>query len=511
MILTRRKLLQLGGAGLTQGMLSGIWGCDLGKPLPRLLESKIQLPPKFKVELPRIPTLSPIERTDTEDRYELSAKVSTSEILSGYRTPIWGFGGSFPGPTIEAQRGRRVTVNLTNDLPVPIVKHLHGGRTPASSDGYPTDLLLPRGGWSVAHSHDPVAQISKGSRTYVYPNEQRAATLWYHDHRMDFTGPQIWRGLAGFYIVRDETEAGLGLPSKDKEVALMICDRSFGADGSFLYPAIEPELIDQPGVTHPYMGGVLGDVMLTNGVPWPRMEVSNTRYRLRILNACNARRITLAIDGKEKGVRQIIQIGSDGGLLGQPVVHSCLPIAPAERFDVILDFSGCRIGERVVLRNLDGDGPTSDVMCFDVVRSEVDHSEIPRQLCEFEHLDPRAIAATRQFDFSYGGMEKGWMINGMPFDPARADASPRLNDTELWHLHSDRSHPLHFHLAQFQVIAHAGKPRSWDAGWKDTISMHAGQVASILIRFSGYKGRYVFHCHNLEHEDMAMMGNFNVI
>jgi spore coat protein A, manganese oxidase len=443
--------------------------------------------------------------------YDLHVKEAPAEILPGLKTTIWGYDGRFPGPTIEAHTGRSTVITLHNDLPVPIVNHLHGGHTPAESDGYPTDLILPAGQWQTSHMLDPLARITRGSRDYVYPNRQRAATLWYPDHRMDFTGPQVWRGLAGFYLIRDEEESMLPLPRGEKEITLLICDRSFNADGSFLYPSRDSSLHEAPGVEHPFMGGVLGDVILVNGVPWPRLEVANVRYRLRILNASNARRYELDLSPKTGDGAAFIQIGSDGGLLSAPLTHRTIPIAPAERFDIIVDFSRYPVGSKIILRDKLANDATQEIMRFDVVRQEKDDSAIPKKLSEVSLLDPHTLAATRKFDFSYGGMSHGWVINGKPFDPARMDARPKLNTTEIWQLRTDIHHSLHLHLAQFQVLEHSGRVRSVDTGWKDTIDLSAGETANILVRFTDYPGRYVFHCHNLEHEDMAMMGNFEVI
>jgi len=510
---TRRHLLKAGsGAAASHALwVPGIVGCNSGKPLPRLLHSKAPLPEKFLVELPRLPLLKPTSTQGNEDRYSLKAVAASAKILPGLRTTIWGFNGTFPGPTIEARRGRPVVLSIDNDLSVPIVNHLHGGRTPPASDGYPTDLIIPRQGWPSEHLHDRMASVAKGTREYIYPNDQRSATLWYHDHRMDFTGPQLWRGLAGFYILRDEEEGRLPLPTGEKEIALMICDRSFDADGSLLYPSIDSSLASPPGVSHDYMGGVLGDVILVNGAPWPRIAVSNTRYRLRILNASNARNLEISLDSAPREGPAFLQIGSDGGLLERAVPHRTLPIAPAERFDVIVDFSQYKMGDRIILRNKQGDDSAAEIMRFDVDGEEKDHSSVPEKLSDFEHLDFHDAATTRLFDFSYGGMKEGWTINGQPFDPERMDARPKLGSTEIWKLRSDVHHPLHLHLAHFQVLSHAGRTRAYETGWKDTVNMFAGQTASILVKFEGYRGRYVFHCHNLEHEDMAMMGNFEVI
>ncbi|HEX6893871.1 MAG TPA: multicopper oxidase domain-containing protein, partial [Bryobacteraceae bacterium] len=242
---SRREMLRLAGtASLALPLSESACG---GRPQARLLPSGVPLPSAFESKLPVPPTLNPDRKDASTDYYDVRVRPATAHILPGLATTIWGYGGIFPGPTIEARRGRKTLLRLWNTLPVPIVNHLHGGRTPPESDGYPTDLLLPSG-FDAPDLHDPRARTIPEQREYVYPNEQRAATLWYHDHRMDFTAPQVWRGLAGFYILRDEEETQLPLPRGDKEIPLLICDRSFDVNGSFLYPAVDSSLRGQPGV-----------------------------------------------------------------------------------------------------------------------------------------------------------------------------------------------------------------------------------------------------------------------
>jgi len=500
MTYSRREILRYTGMAVLET------GCIRPRPESRVLPSLAPLPGPFQVPLPILPTLKPVRVESNADFYDVTARESRARILPGMDTAIWGYNGIFPGPTIEARVGRRVSVRLRNMLPVPIVNHLHGGRTAPDHDGYPTDLILPA---SFSHSQmsDPLAKITHDSREYIYANLQRAATLWYHDHRMDFTAPQMWRGLAGFYILRDPDEERLNLPRGDKEIALSICDRSFEADGSFRYPSLDPSLIKTPGVDAAYMGGVLGDVILVNGAPWPRLEVSNVKYRFRILNASNARRYDLEFDNS----LPLVQIGSDGGLLAAPLRQRAIRIAPSERFDVVVDFSRCRPGSKVTLVNRGGEGPAALVMRFDVVRSERDESDLPARLAEVSFEKPEDATVTRVLDFSYQRAAHSWRINGQPFDPSRMDARPRLDALEIWRLQTDFSHPLHLHLVHFQVLGHSGRPGPYDTGWKDTINLGPGEAANILVRFTGYRGRYVFHCHNLEHEDMSMMGNFEVV
>ncbi|WMX47581.1 multicopper oxidase domain-containing protein [Streptomyces roseicoloratus] len=336
--LTRRRVLAVGGA--LGAMAAG--GLGLAAGLARHpaatgaeLRSAVPLPPPYRVPLPLPEVLRPVSTTGGTDRYELVQREATAEILPGVRTRLWTYGGTFPGPTIESRRGRPVTVTHRNELPVPTVVHLHGGRTPAESDGYPTDLVLPRG-WGATGGHgdghpdggtghhgggmrDPRAVTSELTRAYTFPLDQRPTLLWYHDHRMDFTAPAIWRGLAGLHVVRDDAEDALGLPAGPRELPLMITDRAFAADGSLDYPSLDPALRTRPGVREPYLAGVLGDVILVNGAPWPVHEVDAARYRLRVLNASNARHYELAfVDEGDGRIREFQQVGSDQGLLAGP-------------------------------------------------------------------------------------------------------------------------------------------------------------------------------------------------
>ncbi|MER6924272.1 multicopper oxidase domain-containing protein, partial [Streptomyces spiralis] len=293
----------LGALGGTAALVA------VGTQIPRLaaraqtgelLRSRLPLPAPYHVPLP-IPAVLTPRQDATTDYYEVTQKAATQEILPGHTTAIWGYEGTFPGPTLVSRSGRRTVVRHHNALPVPAVVHLHGGRTPSASDGYPTDLIVPDGFTGPLPHHDHRANLAHGSRLYEYPLQQRAATLWYHDHRMDFTGASVWRGLAGFHLVHDDEEEALPLPRGHRDIPLMITDRAFDADGSFRYPATDPTLLHTPGVRPDYVEGVLGDVILVNGAPWPVLEVDAARYRLRILNASNARRYQLELDPHPAG------------------------------------------------------------------------------------------------------------------------------------------------------------------------------------------------------------------
>jgi FtsP/CotA-like multicopper oxidase with cupredoxin domain len=519
MTLTRRDMLRLvAGAAVASPILSacgedGLFGSSTGS----VLASKAGLPDPFGMPLPVPPVLTPVRTEAGTDYYEVVQRQGEAEMLPGLRTTLWGYNGIFPGPTIVSRSGRRVVVRHRNELPVPVSVHLHGGKTPPEHDGYPTDLVLPIRGWAGGHEHGAHAghggRLAQGIKDYVYPMDQTGATLWYHDHRMDFTGPQVYRGLAGFHLVHDDSELALPLPKGDRDIPLMICDRSFAEDGSFLYPSIDPTLTGRPGVTRGFIRGVLGDVILVNGVAWPRLEVTNTRYRFRILNASNARRYRLTLDPPPREGLSFTQVGSDTGLLGLPLMHSNIELAQAERLDVIVDFSRYPIGTQVTMKNDLGNGSTARVMRFDVVRPAKDDSSVPAKLADFEKLSRSSATVTRDFQFVQGGGDGSmWTVNGHMFDPARDDAQPHLGATEIWRLTTDVHHPVHLHLAHFQVLSRNGQGVGrQDAGWKDTIDLRRGETAEIVARFTGYRGRYVFHCHNLEHEDMAMMANMRII
>ncbi|MDL4773183.1 multicopper oxidase family protein [Actinomadura xylanilytica] len=538
---TRRKVLGIGGAlGLTAAT-----GLSTAAALARHppftgdeLRSAAPLPPAFQVPLPLPSVLAPISTSGGIDRYEITQREAAVEILPGVRTPMWTYGGTFPGPTIESRRGRPVTVRHHNELPVPTVVHLHGGHTPASADGYPTDLVLPEGWPDPARTgraghgmsghgmsghgasgmqgmRDPRAVVTRLTRDYTFPLDQRPALLWYHDHRMDFTAPAIWRGLAGMHIVRDEAEDSLGLPAGRRELPLMIADRVFTAAGALDYPALDPTLRGRPGVRDTYLAGVLGDVILVNGAPWPVHEVDAARYRLRVLNASNARHYELEAVTDNGRRLDLVQVGADQGLLAAPVAHRLLPIAPAERYDVVIDFAGVPVGGRVRVVNRLGSGRTRDVMAFRVAREATDESRVPRVLSRDLPAWRRSDAArVRELSFRAGRMHggHGWLIDGRPFDPARTDVTVPLGDVEVWRLVADVHHPVHLHLVGFRVLSRGGRPPlPHDAGLKDTVSLRPGESAEIITRFDGYRGRYLFHCHNAEHEDMGMMANLEVV
>ena len=438
------------------------------------------------------PVLNPTATTATNDFYDLSVREDEVEILPGKTTRIIGFNGITPGPTIRARAGRPVTVSFSNNLPVrtlggtpgEVVIHLHGGHVPASEDGFPTDTVLPGTG-----------------RTYTYPNNQLPSTLWYHDHLMGFTGPHVWFGMAGVYLITDDLEESLGLPGGAYEVPLVIQDRNFDGNGNLVYTGNR--------------NGEVGNILLVNGTVKPYFLVASRKYRFRVLNGSNMRPYRLALSNGQS----FQVLGMEGGLLPSPVTVNSITLAPAERIDIVIDFSAIPVGQNLMLRNLLGWGDTLDILRFEVDRKETDPSVVPSVLRPFEKLAESDAVRTRAFTLSGGMMGMGgmmgglWTINGNPFDPNRVDADPKLGTVEIWEFQnfSMMDHPVHVHQAMFQVLEiNRALPPATHAGWKDTVNVPAMGSARIIIRFSDYAGMYVFHCHVLEHEDQAMMARFDV-
>lgn len=434
----------------------------------------------FRVPLRIPPVLRPVSRRDGVDYYETTMRKARARIVPGSRTPVWAFDGEFPGPTIKATRGRKVVIRRTNNLRVPTTTHLHGGRVRPGSDGQPLDLIAPG-----------------DSKRYVYPNRQGGAMLWYHDHTHHHTSRNNYMGLSGLYIIEDEDEKDLNLPSGAYDVPLVLQDRTFKTDGSFRF--------------RDRHNAVWGKTFLVNGRPMPYMKVANRKYRFRLLNASHTRGYRLSLgDGQP-----LVQIATDGGLLSAPQPQMSVPLWPAERAEVVIDFSKYPIGTRIVLEHRkDPTDPATarPVMRFHVAREEPDDSSLPMVLRPIVPITQWSVE--REFVLEFDEFKHQWQINGKSFDPSRIDVRPKLNDTELWTFRNNSSsfHPMHIHLIQFQIVQRSNVQLSAsDLGWKDTVRVDPASSVGVAMKWDGYTGRYMFHCHNLAHEDHSMMGQLQVV
>jgi spore coat protein A len=520
---------------------------------------------QFVNRLPRPALAAP--RPGTQ-HYEIAARqfrgwVGLADPRDGrpIETTLWGYDGRYPGPTFDVRRGRPVTVRWSNALAadgqplrhllpvdrsihiahtkagpaggIPLVTHLHGGRTEAASDGDPEAWFTP--GFA---EHGPAF----AQEIYRYDNEQDAATLWYHDHALGLTRLNVGAGLAGFYLIRDADEDRLGLPSGAREIPLLIQDRTFTVGGE-LFVASHAE---QHGAPDPSIQPEeAGAAILVNGMLWPFEAVEPRRHRLRLLNGSDSRFYALEFEPR----LPFVLIGADGGLLERPAVLDRLVLAPAERADVIVDFARVR-GRTVRLLNSaptpfpNGEAPdprtTGRVMAFRVGDGTVkDESRVPERLRRDPLPDRRPTAPIRELLLLEGrdefGRPKallGTVRDGAKrwHDPLTED--PLLGAVEAWDLYNTTgdTHPIHLHLVHFRVVGHrrfAGDPDPdgalrnirWleddrppgadEVGPKDTVRVAPNTRTRIVARFDR-PGRYVWHCHILSHEDHEMMRPFVV-
>ncbi len=483
-------------------------------------------------------------------------------------TTVWGYNGLYPGPTIEAFRDEEIIVRWENNLVdeygsplehllpidptvhqaeapngIPVVTHLHGGHTEAASDGTPQAWYTPNFQYTGEHFV---------KENYVYSNDQEAATLWYHDHALGITRLNVYAGLAGFYLLRDDFENSLQLPSGEFEVPLVIQDRSFYENGELYYPSelsnLEDPLEEPLPTNTTILPEMFGEFILVNGKVWPYLEVEPRKYRLRLLNGSDSRFYDLKIPGVT-----VHQIGTDGGLLNSPIKTSQLLIGPGERLDVIADFSAPELwGTTIIMKNTArspypfGSNPdpqtTGQIMAFRVTKAlntEIADFTIPNYLRPSPIVQLENNSETRKLVLFEGTDEYGRlkpMLGTATDGPLEymeeITENPMTGDIEDWEIYNTTAdaHPVHLHLVHFQVlntqkfnvkkfvpgdpssIELLGQPVSpsvENAGWKDTYIVRPGEVARVRALFDR-EGLYVWHCHILSHEDYEMMRPFYV-
>ena len=437
-------------------------------------------------------------------------------------TPMWSYGETVPGPTIEARSGQPVHIEWGNELQVkhffpidhtlhgagadqPEVRtavHVHGAKVPPQYDGYPEAWQKP--GQSVQA---------------IYPLKQDAATLWYHDHAMGIERLNQYAGLFGFFLIRDEAEDKLGLPKGKYEIPLAFADRLFSADGSLYYP-------DSGDDAAPWVPEVYGDAMLVNGTLTPYLDVEPRAYRFRMLNAANSRTFVFSLSNHQS----FHQIGSDQGLLVAPVEVNQVQLSPGERADVVIDFSHAA-GQRITINNL-----SWELMQFRVGQAAGAAAQpLPQALRIIERV-PASVAVKTRLMILREYMDREpkrmlMLLNGTRWHEPVTER-PELDSTEIWSFANTTAdiHPIHLHLVRFQVLDRqsfdadeyllSGKlnyrgvptlPPMTERGWKDTVQTYPETVTRIIVRFEGYVGRYVWHCHLLEHAANEMMRPFEVV
>ena len=572
---TRRQFLKASawaGAGLAVPWKAGVSTAYADEPTLPLLDPATQ--PRFVNPLP-IPAaidataggLHEILISQFQQSLGLYHPMTGVPLI----TTVWGYNGAYPGPTFVALKDVPVHVKWRNELSngggplphllpvdttvhwanpsgwpatgVPVVTHLHGGHSEDASDGLPDQWFTP--GFALTGA-DWVKD------TYTYDNDQRAATLWYHDHALGITRLNVYAGLAGFYLLRDAEELALinagHLPTGPYEIGLAIQDRVFLADGSLFIPSMpEVEEGPEPSVEPEFFG----DFILVNGKAWPHLDVEPRQYRFRLLNGSDSRFYNLYLSSGHP----FLQIGTDQGLLYAPVSLNRLTLGPGERADVIIDFSDPRLaGQTIVMKNNARapfpKGDTADprtvgqIMAFRVVKpldANFPLTPLPAQLLSSPIAPLVQSGPTRRLLLFEGEDEFGRLqpALGTTDDGMLMWADPitehvNLNDVEVWEIFNttEDAHPIHLHLVSFQILSRQkfratqdlmdgsltnirllGQPRPPEpneAGWKDTAQMFPGEVTRVIAKFDR-PGKYVWHCHILSHEDHEMMRPYDIL
>ena len=429
------------------------------------------------------------------------------------QTQMWTYNGTFPGPALVHYRGKPTAVRRINDLNpnyrgfgiVETVLHHHGGWQDPVDDGWPMDFITP----GTYKDYLIPNQTQEDERSYW------ASTLWYHDHMADHSSGNVYHGLAGVALQFDDVDSdnendtnpqALRLPSGQYDVPLVFNDYILNQDGSLFFDQMEDK-------------GQIGNLFCVNGKVQPYVRVAARKYRFRLLCASQARHYNLSLSNKAS----FHLIASDGGLLEAPLETKSVYMAPGERYEIIVDFSRYPVGTQLALINdvdqKDGNKPDSvgrvaiPQVLFVVDRQAEDPSLLPAVL---QHIpSPRldTVVATRRLVFHR--RNGAWQINDRFWDPERPLFACKLNTAERWTIAVGGGgwhHPFHLHVENFRVLSRNGRlPPVHERGRKDVLNLPGGQEAEIFVEFHKYVGRYTVHCHNLGHEDLAMMGWVNVV
>lgn len=439
------------------------------------------------------------------DYYEVSVDKFEKKIypnLPGVAHCV-GYNGISPGPTFQMTRGVESLVRFINNNTRPAGVHLHGSPSRTMFDGWAEDIMLP-------------GQY----KDYYWPNYQSARTLWYHDHSIGITAVNAYMGQAGMYVLTDPAqEATLGFPQGKHDIPIVLTAKQYDAVGELVSPEFERT-------------SLYGDVIHVNGQPWPYMNVEPRKYRFRVLDAAISRSFNLTLqDPLTQAIVPFHVIGSDAGYLDHIVPSNSLVIAMAERWEIVVDFAGME-GKNITMKNqlqfqtnIDY-AATDRVMQFRVGKTTPTNpkpldNDLPSPLVKLVNLEIPSSAGvlamnparTFKFERSHGQ----WLINGVGFeDPVgRILAKPELGDTEIWTLENGSggwSHPIHIHLIDFQVISRSGRGvEPYEAAaLKDVVYLGTNEKVQVIAKYLPWAGEYMFHCHNLVHEDHDMMGAFKV-
>jgi len=443
----------------------------------------------FTIPLPIPPILENQATAPGSARFSLTAKRGESRLVNEFLTPTMGYNGSYLGPTIRVRNGQRVNLNVQNALDQQTTLHWHGLHVPAEFDGGPRQPIAPGASWQ------PEFTIN-----------QQAATLWYHPHAMGLTGEHVYMGLAGLFYIDDEVADALAIPKTYgvDDFPLIIQDRRFYQDGTLAYVQSMMDV----------MHGLVGNILLVNGVEQPVLDVPGGLVRLRLLNGSNS---TIYRMGFDDG-RRFLQIATDGGFLEQPAGLTEVLLSPGERAEILVDFSRDTIGRGPGLLVDQLPGGRHEAMRFNVGAAPSTSFALPEKLVSIDRLQEKDAVRTRRFSMETFSRSGPLAINGKHMDMNRIDETVKLGTTEIWEITNvstgmmQMPHSMHLHDVQFQILDRNGQPpEPQERGRKDTVLILPGERVRIIARFEDYTGIYMYHCHLLEHEDRGMMGQFEVV
>lgn len=428
------------------------------------------------LQLPKI--LAPSSKENNTTIYDIEAKSGEASIKSGEKTRTLGYNGNYLGPVIRLQKGEEVTFRTKNSLDEETSFHWHGLVVPDNVDGGPNQIVQANSEKSVNF------QVS-----------QDAATLWFHPHPEGKTAKQVYEGLAGLIYIEDNNEKSKNLPSDygKNDFPVVIQDRNFTARNQFDYE------------TDQNSDGTQGENLVINGTIRPYIEVKYDKIRLRLLNGSNAREYKL----KMSNDTSFTQIATDGGFLEKPATLKSIRLAPGERSEIILDVAKEK-GQTLELK----DGNTN-VLTFKIANSLLLGPPLPKELGTKKATKDPATDKVEKIELS--GMGTMVRIDGKKFNKNRIDKVAKQGEEQIFEITNQddmmggMNHPFHIHGTQFQIVSRNGKEVAEnERGLKDTVLVAPNEKVQIKIRFT-QKGLFVYHCHNLEHEENGMMGQINVI
>lgn len=458
----------------------------------------------------------------------------------------YGFNGKTPGDTIVGRYGEPILVRRVNNLP-PVGEgainwalpsstiHHHNGHQASESDGIPTDYTYPGEYWDHHYPHFPAG----------FDARETMGTLWYHDHRLDFTATNVYAGLSGFYLLFDELDSdnendpnpkAFRLPSGDYDIPLILHDVRFDQNGQPAYDFIDAhEQQPREGGHHGFLPhalttnhGMLGDRFTVNRIIQPHLKVERRKYRFRILNGGPSRLYKLFLTTDTSDAEPFVVISNDGNLLPRPIETDNIDLWVANRHDIVVDFSKYNAGDKIYLTNRlemreDGAGPQGRmldqgdlIMRFDVEGPRVkDPSRIPSYMRTLPPINMSEVRRRRTFVFDY---ENGlWTVNGRLMDPDRIDAKIEQGSAEIWTFQNNGqqwAHPIHTHFEEFQILSVNGKPvpeGSILRSRKDVVELQPMSEVTLFGRWRDFLGKHVMHCHNVVHEDHAMMIRWDIV